>query len=86
VTRRAASTIYRGQAVPSRTGSASSPRSDYRSAPAAEHSLPGGRRADPAHMPPSARIAELGQLLATGFRRLRLSLDGSRSNEAQCDQ
>jgi hypothetical protein len=36
-------------------------------------------------MTPANRIAELGQILATGFRRLRLSLDGSRRFEAQCN-
>jgi hypothetical protein len=35
-------------------------------------------------MTPTARISELGQILATGFRRLRLSLDGSRAVEREC--
>lgn len=42
------------------------------------------RRADPAAMFPEARIAELGELLATGVRRHQLSLAGSRRREAQC--
>ena len=36
-------------------------------------------------MTPSARLAELGAILATGHRRLRLSLDEERHSEAQCD-
>lgn len=40
---------------------------------------------DPAAMAPSARLAELGAILAVGHRRLRLSLDESPDSEAQCD-
>jgi len=36
-------------------------------------------------MTSKARIAELGEILATGYRRLRLSLDEERRSEAQCD-
>ena len=42
------------------------------------------RLADPSAMGPAARIAELGQILAIGFRRLRVSLDGSRVVEREC--
>ena len=49
----------------------------------------GVRRRDPAAMTPTARLAELGALLATGLRRMRLSRetglaeDGER--ERPCD-
>jgi hypothetical protein len=35
-------------------------------------------------MTPSARVVELGAILATGARRLRLSLDGSLAVERDC--
>ena len=46
-------------------------------------------RRDPAAMPPAARIAELGAILAEGYRRLRLNrqncLAASRESEPSCD-
>lgn len=42
------------------------------------------RPKDPPQMSHSARLAELGAILATGARRLRLSLDGSRGGERDC--
>jgi len=44
------------------------------------------RRADPAAMSPDARMVELGGILATGYRRLVLSLAEKRDPEAQCDR
>jgi len=44
------------------------------------------RHADPAAMSPDARMAELGGILATGYRRLVLSLAEKRDPEAQCDR
>jgi len=35
-------------------------------------------------MTPAARLAELGEILASGIRRVRLSLDGSRAVEREC--
>ena len=58
--------------------------SDYRAAPTREPSLRTHALPDPALMSPSARAAELGAILATGARRLRLSLDGSREPERDC--
>ena len=47
------------------------------------------RRRDPASLTPAERLAELGTILAVGYRRLRLSrqrtLDGSAEVEALCD-
>ena len=46
------------------------------------------RRANPAHMTPEARLAELGALLARGFRRLQqirgTGLDQSSDSEPVC--
>lgn len=65
-----------------------SPRADDRShslfAPTAEHVLRTRRATDPSLMTPAARVAELGQILATGARRLRLSLEASRLVERDC--
>ncbi len=48
------------------------------------------RRVDPAAMAPEERLVELGAILATGYRRLRLcreqDLAGSGRPEAPCDQ
>ena len=45
---------------------------------------------DPASMTPDARLAELGELLAAGYRRMQLNrgqgLAGSPESEAPCDQ
>ena len=58
-------------------------RSDSATAPQSEQSAR-TRAADPALMTPEARIAELGEVLARGFARLRL--DAARQEEAQCDR
>ena len=62
-------------------------------APARHGARVGGtavRRYDPAAMAPTARIAELGAILAAGYRRLRLNrqncLAASRESEPSCDQ
>ena len=44
------------------------------------------RGRDPSCMTPEQRLAELGEILATGYRRLQLSLAESRQPEAPCDQ
>ena len=48
------------------------------------------RRKAPSLMTPAARIAELGAILATGYRRVRLSREKSLAEsaepEAPCDQ
>ena len=76
-----------GQPAPAApTGAQGAPA---RTAPNREQALRTGalaRRADPALMTPEARLAELGAILATGHRRLSLSLDEKRDSEAQCDQ
>ncbi len=36
-------------------------------------------------MTPDERLAELGEILATGYRRLQLSLAESAAPEAPCD-
>ncbi len=41
---------------------------------------------DPAALTPGERMAELGAILATGYRRLRLSLAESGQAEAPCDR
>ncbi len=60
-------------------------------APARHGARVGGtvvRRYDPSAMTPAARIAELGAILAAGYRRLRLNrlngLDESAELEAPC--
>ena len=46
-------------------------------------------RRDPASMAPAARLGEIGQILATGYRRARLSrqkeLAESAESERSCD-
>ena len=48
------------------------------------------RQRDPSSMAPAERLAELGEILATGYRRLRLSrergLAAGAEPEAPCDQ
>lgn len=55
-----------------------------KSASSAEHVLRPRRATCPSLMTPSARLAELGEILATGARRLRLSLEASRLVERDC--
>ena len=43
------------------------------------------RRRDPSAMTTQERLAELGEILATGYRRFRLSLAGLAEPEATCD-
>ena len=58
-----------------------------RAATPGEHALRTGalaRSADPTSMTPAARLAELGEILATGARRLRHSLEGALAVERDC--
>jgi len=46
------------------------------------------RRRDPSEMTPAAQLAEIGSILATGIRRLRLrqkSVDEVANHEPSCD-
>ncbi len=54
-----------------------------RGIPGHGHIRPHGR--DPAALTPQERLVELGAILATGYRRLRVSLAESRQSEALCD-
>ena len=71
-----------------------SPRGEHRAtradtAPVWPHSdAPRHRAPDPAEMPPKARLAELGALLALGYRRHRLhqkELADAALSERSCD-